>query len=170
MKKSLSFSHTGDALRAFLKKQIKARKMTYKELAKKLDVAEVTVKRWMTSRDINFEVFVAISKALGVNPVTLVEAGLSQEAAGHSYTREQEEYFVSHPKQFVLFIKLVYGCPANEAREAAQLTRPSFLRSMREMETLGLLKLYPNDRVKALVRGPFNASAEGQIILFIFFY
>lgn len=163
MRKINSISNTGDTLRRFLKKQFKAQKLTYRELAQRLGVAEVTVKRWMTSRDMGFEVFAEISRILGVSPVSLIEAGLSQETA-HPYTLAQEEYFATHPRQWLLFIKTIYGCPAEEAREVAGLSRSAFLKSLKEMEALGLLRLYPNDRVRALIKGPFTANPDGPIM------
>lgn len=156
-------SSAGETLRHQFKSLLKERKITYSALAKKLNVAEVTVKRWMTSHDMSFETLARICSILELNPVAIVEKRSAENFLGRQYSEEQEKYFSTHPVETYLFVKAMMGLSFEQLKSLPGQTPTTIIRAMRQMEKVGLIRLLSGNKIRMMVKGPFRWRNNGEL-------
>lgn len=156
-------SSQGRMLRGFLRTQLKLQQKTYAQLATCLGVTETTVKRWMTNRDISVETLNKICSALNLNTAFLIDQCSHDLGVGHFYTEEQEQYFATHPKEFLVFIKLLTGSNLMDVQTQCGYTEARLRKMLRQLETIKVLKLLINNKVEVLIKGPFQWRADGLL-------
>lgn len=146
-----------------LKTVLRARKITYAELARRLETSEPTVKRIFAARDdklsrileicdvleLSLEDVVAQSKRATVTPVGLgdrIEAQLADDAS-----------------LFNFFILLQDGMPAEEIVRQFKLDAGDMLRMGRKLERLGLAEVQATGRIRMLLEHPIQFRRDGPL-------
>ena len=152
-----------DQLLSTLKRQLKARGMTYRDLAGELDLSEASVKRLFASGSFTLERLLQIANLLGF---TLAE--LSQEAAAsgqrlHTLSEAQERELVSDDR-----LLLVAVCVLNQWRLADilsvyRLSESEAIRCLARLDRLRLIELLPGNRVRLNVARDFDWRPDGPI-------
>jgi transcriptional regulator with XRE-family HTH domain len=148
-------------LKSFLKRKLRQKEMTYHDLAMQIGVSEVTIKRWLTLRDLKLTQLGKIAKVLDFSIFDFIEDGFTKEGILEEYTLEQEQYFVKNPTAAYIFLKSLMGYGLDEISKTAQVSRTQFLRLLKEMEKVGVLELWPGDEIRVRLRGPFRFRNQG---------
>jgi DNA-binding Xre family transcriptional regulator len=136
---------------------MKARRMTYAMLAKRIAVSEATVKRTFTSADASFSRVVEICNALGIAFADLVQQAQDQRENVFVLTFEQENYFATHPSYYAFLRALLetHG-DLKELLQRLKLNESSTMKYLRKLEELKLLDRLPKGRIKLKVDGTHN--------------
>jgi transcriptional regulator with XRE-family HTH domain len=150
-------------LRDFIKFKLRLKGLTYKQLAKKLKLSEVTVKRWMSDRAFTILDLVQMGKVLDFGFFEVIRSDYSNLGQFSKFSHEQESHLVRHPQHQLLLIKLRDGLELNAACEKAEITLSAALKYLRALEEQELLEFWPGDKIKIKLKGPFQLLKDGPI-------
>jgi hypothetical protein len=103
---------------------------------------------------------VAICDFLEMPLADLLQAVRRHHSEEFHFTREQEEFFASHPHFLAYFFAVIENSPA-EIERIHGISRKSTFIYLSKLESMGLLELHPGDKVKHRVRGPVVWSDHG---------
>jgi transcriptional regulator with XRE-family HTH domain len=144
--------HLFQALRRILKEK----KISYKELAKRVDLSEGTIKNMFHFRDASVQRLCEISNAIGVPFPDLMSAAYSRNTREFSFTEAQEQFFGEHPEHYNFFREVFFARKTPEEVGVENgLTQKSLNRYLKELENQGLL-----DR---LVGGKLHFNFSGRL-------
>lgn len=156
-------SESANLVRHFLKFRLKQKKLTYRQLAKKISVSEVTIKRWMSRQDFSFESFVRVCDAIEVNPISIFDNDRAKDSLGHRFTLEQEQYLANHPIHFLILTKALMGASFDQVKAASGYEDRRLLSALRKMENQKFIQLMPQNKFRPKVRGPFHWQPNGPL-------
>jgi transcriptional regulator with XRE-family HTH domain len=157
---------------ASLKRLLKARGVTYAQLAKRIGISEPSVKRIFSSHSLTLARLQQICVALDASIQEVARlAGEPGVAAGESLTWDQEAALAQDPKLFACLYLLVNGRNARELREQLAVDERQLRRLFARLNRLGLVELRPNlgarVRKAAALRwrpdGPIRQLYESQV-------
>jgi transcriptional regulator with XRE-family HTH domain len=151
-------------LRLFLKRKMRAKKMTYKDIATKLKVHETTVKKWMTIRDFKMENLIRIGDLLGVDLFDLVKFDQTNMPDYQVYTPEQDAFFAENPMAFLVFIKIRHHAPYAQLKSELKIDDRRLSRILAQLETYKVAELWPYGEFKMKLRGPFTLRPGGRMM------
>jgi len=147
---------------AGLKAILRARQITYREIAAQLGVHEATVKRQLNGGALSLTTLERIGRAAGVRLVDLIEA--AQDVA-HPVTQpitpQQEAALVGNLFRAFLFYLLQCGWTATSIRAEFDLDEAVIVGHLTKLDRLGLIRLLPNNRVRVLVARRAEWSDHG---------
>lgn len=147
-----------------IKKILKARGMTYKELAKKLGLSEANLKRAFSKQTFTLVRLEAICRILEIDFYDL-----AKQAKGHvrdvsdTLTIEQERALAQEPALFTYFYLLLSGMTVKQIDEKYEFQgkgQQLFLK----LDRLKLIEAHPNNRVKLLVATNVRWTPRGPLI------
>lgn len=156
-------TENGIILRNHLRKVLKQRSMTYAELAHLLGYSEITVKKWMSARDIKYETLVKICEVLRLPVAHLLQDSLTVLGKGRFYDERIELLFSRHPMSFYIFIQMLYGFHVDDIMLSNQISLSDFRRYSKLLEEIGLIVRLPKNRYRVLKRGPFKWIPNGKL-------
>lgn len=127
--------------------------MTYAQLAQKLSVSEVSVKRYFSEERLTLDMLDEVCAALGATLEELF-ADLRQlsEVQRQTFTEEQEFALAKDEFLFVLFFVVSRGFSFDELIEKFSSLKPAkLIKGLRELESLGLVSYPSNGQLRSLV-------------------
>ena len=148
---------------ATIKRLLKSQGMTYRDVAKNLDLSEPSVKRLFSSGTLNVDRLVEISHLLGY---TLAE--LSREAAVtqvklDTLTDKQEREIVSDPKLLVIAVCALNHWTLAEIVAHYRVTENECLKYLLRLDKLRIIDLLPGNRIRLNVSRDFDWLPSGPI-------
>lgn len=140
-------------LNQLLKKALKAKGITYLDVAKHLSMSEAGVKRFFSHNSMTLDRFEKICKLAGVS-IEKLAAGIGSEKAQntHQYTLEQENLFASEPICLALFDLLLNGKTIKDITKVKGISISKTHHLLKKIENVGLIEWMPKDKVKVLVK------------------
>ncbi len=129
-----------------LKRLLKAKGITYGELAGRIDMSEATVKRMFSQKNFTLQRLDQILVASGIEFDELSRSTNDQAAMISTLTMAQEREIINDPKLLVVAL--------SEAEVVRCLTR---------LDKIGILELLPNNRVKLLISRTFSWISNGPL-------
>ncbi len=158
-----SITDNGIILRNHLRKVLKQRSMTYAKLAHSLGYSEITVKKWMSSRDMKYEVLVRICEILNLPITHLLKESLTAYGKGQFYDDRTEKLFSQYPLSFFIFIQMLYGFPVEDIMNNHKISISDFRKNSKLLEDLGLIVRLLKNRYRVVKRGPFKWIPHGKL-------
>jgi transcriptional regulator with XRE-family HTH domain len=146
-----------------LKRQLKLRSMTYRDLAGELGISEPSVKRLFSSERLTVERLADMARVLGL---TLAEISAQAEAAAprvRALSREQEARIVADPRLLVVAVCALNQWGIDDILAEFTLTRAECLQLLLRLDRMGLIELLPGDRIRARVARDFDWLPAGPI-------
>lgn len=140
---------TADLVEA-LKKILKARGITYAELAQELGLSEATVKRTFAERSFTLDRVNQILDLLGITFYDLAKQLRPDQDSGY-FTEDQEGELAADPKLFSFFYILVNGWSPERVPSEFEITAAEVSRFMLRLDRLRLIELKPKNAYKPLV-------------------
>jgi transcriptional regulator with XRE-family HTH domain len=145
-----------------LKRLLKARGLTYAELAARIDMSEANVKRMFSQKNFTLQRLDEVLVAAGIGFDELTNAHEGPALISH-LTLQQETEIISDAKLLVVAVSVMNGFTfdaivAEYAMDAAEVTR-----HLLKLDKIGFLELQPNNRVKLLISRTFHWLADGPI-------
>lgn len=145
-----------------LKNVLKQRKMTYADLAEKLDVSELTVKRLFRDKDCKFSRLLEICTAAEVQFEDLLELQKRQGQVTEYLPLETEQQLAEKPAVFSFLILLVSRFNLDYIRDEFGLKQHEIYLYLRELETLGIVSIR-EDSYRFSVPTPIKWRLHGPI-------
>ncbi len=146
-----------------LKRVLKAKKITYEDLAKRLSLSLPTVKRLFAGHEPSFGRIVDICNVIGVSFFDLVHMSHKASAPRFTLTPEQEETFVGSPDLYAFFRLLHSGQAPAELASENGLNPVDVERYLRSLEDLRLLDRLPAGRLRLLNQGQIQWQQNGPM-------
>lgn len=148
-----------------IKKHLKRKNITYQQLADKLDVSLLTIKRQLNSDDIAFSKLLSLSEASGVSLTELLQAAEEKTVKHTSFTEYQDLTFCRHPSVYLYFVELFnnHKTPA-QIESQYELTPASTHIYLRKLEEIGLISLSAKGYVTFLVEAPLGFAESTNFV------
>ncbi|MEO0600026.1 MAG: helix-turn-helix transcriptional regulator [Myxococcota bacterium] len=142
---------------------LRARGLRYRDLAERLGVSEVTVKRWMRASDLSLGRLSRIAEALGTDVFSLLELAGEGRQESFELTEHQERELAAHPRLLTAWEALRRGYAPIAIVEAMGLDESAWIDVACQLDALGLIELHPGNRVRLLHRGVQSLREEGPL-------
>jgi transcriptional regulator with XRE-family HTH domain len=145
-----------------LKAVLKTRGITYRELAKRLDVSEPTVKRDLSRGGFSLQRLDEICEAIGINLEELVQP----PAPGAPLTQlsdEQERAIVSRPKLLLVAYLTANDWRFQEIVSTFQIGESELIDILLKLERLGIAEFTPPNRIRKLTARNFSWREDGPV-------
>ncbi len=132
-----------------LKKALRMRGLSYRDLAEHMGLSESGVKKIFTANDCSFHRLTQIAQALDLR-ISDVFAELDHsEFKSTHFTEAQQVFFLKHRDAFVFYFKLVIlRMDLSEIQKELKLTNATKFKYLRKLDELNMIRLLPGDKVK----------------------
>lgn len=156
----MSKTYIFDALRLHLK----ARNITYKELAHAIGLSEISVKRLFTGGDCGLERLEQICQYLHLEFSDLFKATPRKRKLITRLNLAQEEEFAKDKKLLMVAVCALNHWPVADIHKHLQLTRCQVQELLKRLDDMGFLEVQASDRYRLLVASSFGWISGGPIM------
>jgi DNA-binding Xre family transcriptional regulator len=143
---------------------LKARGMTYADLAERMGVSEPTVKRIFAGHDCKVSRLLEICDILEVPLADVLHRAERTSEEASVLPVATEARLAAEPSLFFLFILLREPIPQQEIEQRFALSGEDMFRLGRELEKLGLAEVHPGNRIRITRKEPFRFRPDGPLI------
>lgn len=156
------------ALIEALKLELKARGITYAQVAERLEMSEASIKRMFSTRNFTLSRLDDICQFAEIDFVDLVRHIQQQETMLTELTLQQEQALVADTKLMLMAICAIHHLTYEQILAAYQLPAAEVVGLLVQLDRLQLIRLLPNNRIKPLVAKGFRWRADGPIQQYFF--
>jgi transcriptional regulator with XRE-family HTH domain len=146
-----------------LKRHLKARGITYAQLAKRLRLSESSVKRLFARETFSLKRFEQICNAIGLEIADLVDLMNERREYLTELSDEQEAALLSDAKLLLLTYLLINGWTTHEIVAAYELDDRELERLLIRLHRAKIIELQPLNRVKLLTARNFRWRPDGAL-------
>jgi DNA-binding Xre family transcriptional regulator len=151
------------AIRDQLKLILKQKKLNYAGLAKRLGVAEVTVKRFFTTEDISFLKLQQICQEIGISALDLMALVKNGNEEAFSLSVPQEEYFSKNEALYDFFVSLLKHRSLASVLKTGKFHKINVPKFLKELAKLDLIDLPLGDAVHVKKTGTLTWIKAGPL-------
>ncbi|HYC47548.1 MAG TPA: helix-turn-helix transcriptional regulator [Burkholderiales bacterium] len=155
-------AHTGGLVEV-LKRELKARGITYAQLARNLKLSEASVKRMFSKRDFTLKRLDDICRCTQIDFSELARAVAREEALISHLTLEQEKEIVSDRKLFLVAVCVLNHVTFEQIVETYDVSTAECVKLLARLDRLKFIELLPGNRVRLLVSRTFAWLPDGPI-------
>lgn len=148
-----------------LRAALRARGMTYRELATAIGVSEPTVKRDLSRGDFNLSRLDRMCEVLGLSLPDLIEGAAAPAHATH-LSEAQERALVRHPKLLLVTYLLVNEWRPADIIKTFDLDENALVSVLLELDRLKIIDYRPPWRIRRLTARNFNWRRDGPVHTF----
>jgi len=136
-----------------LKKQMRAKGVTYSQIAKALDISLSTVKRDFALRNFSLSRFLAICELTNISLKQLSQSLESNDSKVFTLTDEQELFFSKNINYWAYFDQLLSGKTPGFLSKTYKISKVQEIKYLKKLDALKLIEWGPGNKVKVLVEG-----------------
>ena len=151
------------ALLEALKRLLKARGVTYAQVARHLKLSEASVKRMFSKREFTLKRLDAICQLGQTEFSELARMLREEESLLSRLTLEQEKEIVSDRKLFLVAVCALNQVTFEQITAAYDISRAECVQLLMRLDRLGFIQLLPNNRIRLLVSRTFAWLPDGPI-------
>ncbi len=156
----MSKTYIIDALRLHLK----ARNMTYKELAHAIDLSEVSVKRLFAGGDCGLDRLEKICQYLHLEFSDLFKTTPRKRKLITRLSLVQEQEFAKDQKLLMVAVCALNHWPVADIHKHLQFTRSQVQELLKRLDDMGFLEMHASDRYRLLVASSLGRLSGGPIM------
>lgn len=139
------FQNVLDHLKLLLRK----RKLTYRDLARRMDLSESALKRFFTGRDGSMGRIFEICSILEVDFADLLNQARELQYTEIQFTPEQQEFLTQSKDHLTVFWRLVaYEESVEEVQQQTGLTDQALTRILSRLDKLQLIQWLPGNEIR----------------------
>ena len=146
-----------------LKRELRARSITYAQVAHKLGLSEASVKRMFSRRSFTLTRLDQICELANAEFSDIARALQQEERLISQLTHEQEKEIVSDRKLFLVAVCALNYVSVDQMVAAYDLTEAQCIRLLARLDRLGFIQLQPGNRIRLLVARNFSWLTDGPI-------
>ena len=147
-----------------LKAHLKARDLTYKDLAIGLKLSEVSIKRLFANADCSLERLEEICAYLQIEFSDLFKSSPKKRKLISRLTPSQEMEFAKNKHLLMVAVCALNHWPVREMWEHLHITRQQGLKLFKRLDEIGFLELVTSEQYKLLVSNNFAWITNGPIM------
>lgn len=146
-----------------IKQRLKAAGMTYRDVARALDLSEPSVKRLLASGRLTVERLAQLCDLLGLTMAQLLQESELSSPRLQMLTHEQEAQLVSNEKLLLVTVCALNHWSLEDIVSAYCLSKAECIKHLLVLERMGLADLKPGNRIRLLVARDFDWLSDGPI-------
>jgi len=146
-----------------LKRELKARGMTYAAVAKALGMSEASVKRMFARKEFTLTRLDRICDHAGIDFTELARSIGGQDAAVSQLSYEQEKELVENPKLMLVALCTLNRWSFEDILAAYDLGEAECVKLLARLDRLKFIELMPGNRIRLLVSRAFAWLPDGPI-------
>ncbi len=146
-----------------LKAALKARGVTYLQVAQALELSEASVKRLFSSGRFTLDRFDAACELAGTSMIELAAQARHQRPKITVLTEDQEEDLVSDVRLLLVAVLAIGGWTFKEMLTFYQLEETGLIRLLARLDRLKLIELLPGNRYRLLTSRQFSWRPDGPV-------
>ena len=147
-----------------LRMHLKARDMTYADVARALKISEATVKRIFATRNCTLERLDALCELVEVDLAELARGAPREDRLIHRLTPEQEQELMAEPALLLVAICAIQQMRVDEMVELYELDEAQCVKLLLRLERIGILELHENNRIRLRLARTFAWNPDGPIM------
>lgn len=149
-----------------LKRLLKERNVTYRQIALQLGLSEACIKRQFATGSFTLERLDQICSLIDLEITDLAAQADTETRKIDELTEAQEMELVSDPRLLLVAFLVVNGWSFNAITRQYRLSEPELIRCLVALDRLKLIELLPNNRVRHLTSKNFLWRKNGPILRF----
>lgn len=146
-----------------LKRQLKARGITYAALGQKIGLSEPSIKRMFAARNFTLERLEQVLAVLEMDFAELAQAAADAPQLISQLTYAQEKEIISDTKLLVVAVLALNQVPIEQVVASYRISAAEATACLLRLDRIGFLMLKPNNKVKLLVSRTFSWLPNGPI-------
>lgn len=152
-----------DDLLSALKAELRARGMTYADVATHLGLSESSIKRSFAAANFPLQRLDAICQMIGVDFTDLLQRMASARRRTDMLTEEQEREVVQDERLLLCAISVLNGWQFAQIVETYNITEHECIQLLAHLDRLKMIELLPNNRIRLMVASDFRWIPGGPI-------
>ncbi|KQP12566.1 helix-turn-helix transcriptional regulator [Pseudorhodoferax sp. Leaf267] len=149
-----------------LKKELKAARMTYADLAQSLGMAESSVKRMLAKGEMPLSRIDAICRALRLDFADLARQVADQQPLLAELREDQERAVVADKKLLLVAICVLSQWTLEQITSTYRLTEAECIRHLAQLDRIGIIALKPLNRYRLKLAKTFRWRPHGPVMQF----
>lgn len=146
-----------------LKRQLKVRGITYKELAERLNLSESAVKHMFSTGNFSLKRLDDVCAVLELDLGDLVDISESHQQKIEQLSDENEQEIVADARLLLVTYCLINYWTFDEIIQRYDISPQAGLQYLRKLDRMKVIELQPGDRVRLLVANNFSWRKNGAI-------
>jgi DNA-binding Xre family transcriptional regulator len=147
-----------------LKKELKAARMTYADLAAKLGMAESSVKRMLAKGDMPLSRIDAICRALKLDFADLARRIADTQPLLAELTEAQEKAVVADKKLLLTAICVLSQWTLEQITSSYRLSEAECIKYLAQLDRIGIIELKPLNRYRLKLAKTFRWRPHGAVM------
>lgn len=147
-----------------LRMHLKARDMTYADLARALKISEATVKRIFATKNCTLERLDEICELLQVDLAELARGAPRDDKLINRLTPAQEQELMAEPALLLVAICAIQQMRVDEMVELYELDEAQCVKLLLRLERIGILEVHENNRIRLRLARTFAWNSDGPIM------
>src|SRR6267142_1356573 len=146
-----------------LKRELRARNITYATVAKRLGMSEASVKRMFSQKEFTLSRIDAICEVAGIEFSDLARTLGAPDAVISQLSYEQEKEFVENHKLMLVALCTLNHWSFDDIVAAYDIAPAECIKLLARLDRLKFIELLPDNRIRLLVSRAFAWIADGPI-------
>ena len=146
-----------------LQRELKARGLTYAEVARRIGMSEASIKRMFSERSFTLERLDQILAAAGIEFSELTREFDREQHLLAQLTDAQEREIIADPRLFLVAFCALNQLSFDDILAAYRLTPAELVGLLARLDRIGIVELLPNNRYKLRVARTFAWLPNGPI-------
>lgn len=146
-----------------LKRSLKARGLTYADLAERIGMSEASVKRMFSQKNFTLQRLDDILKAADIDFRELATVAEEDTRLITQLTHAQEKEIIGDPRLFLVAVSAFNQLTVEQIMATFNIGEAEIVKYLVRLDKIGFLELLPNNRVKLLIARTFRWIPNGPI-------
>ena len=152
-----------DQLVDALKKTLRARGLTYADVARGIGLSEASIKRLFAEKTFTLQRLDEVCRWLDLDLYELARLARGEADSTREITPAQEQVLADDRRLLGLFYLLLNNHDANRILAEYELAETELVRMLAKLDRAGLVELLPGNRVRLRVARPVRLRPDGPI-------
>jgi transcriptional regulator with XRE-family HTH domain len=154
---------TSAGLVEVLKRELRAKGITYARVARELGLSEASVKRMFSRKDFTLKRLDQVCQLTHSDFSELARTLNREETLISQLTQEQEKEIASSVKLFLVAVCVLNHVPAEHIVERYEISQAECIQLLVKLDRIGFIRLLPGNRIRLLVSRDFAWLPDGPI-------
>jgi transcriptional regulator with XRE-family HTH domain len=150
-----------------LKMHLKARGLTYADIARALKISEATVKRIFATKNCSLNRLNAVCELLQVDLAELARGMPRENRLINRLSQAQEEELMSDPALMLVAVSALNQMRVDEIVETYRLDEAQCVALLVRLERIGILELHEANRIRLRIARTFSWIPDGPIMRYV---
>lgn len=146
-----------------LKRELKARGITYARVAKELRMSEASIKRMFSQKNFTLARLDQVCQVARLEVTDLLREADRGEDLISQLTYEQEAKIVADNKLLLVAICALNNWTLAQMLATYEIAKAECIKLLAQLDRLGIIRLLPNNKIRPLVTRAFSWLPDGPI-------